>query len=108
ESVMDTMSVARARQAESVGQKVRLQGWVRTRRESKAGFSFIEVNDGSSQGNIQVIAGKELPNYDSEVKHLSGGCSISLVGHVTASPAKGQATEVQAQEIKVHGWADPE
>jgi asparaginyl-tRNA synthetase len=108
ETVMETMSVAQARRPESVGQKIRLHGWVRTRRDSKAGFSFLEVNDGSSQGNIQVIAGKELPNYESEVKHLTGGCSVALVGHVTASPAKGQATEVQAQEIKVHGWADPE
>jgi asparaginyl-tRNA synthetase len=105
---METISVAQARKPESVGQKVRLRGWVRTRRDSKAGFSFIELNDGSSQGNIQLIAGKELPNYEAEVKHLAAGCSISAVGHVTASPAKGQATEVQAQEINVHGWADPE
>ena len=54
---MDKITVAESRKPDSVGRQVRLQGWVRTRRDSKGGFSFIELNDGSSQGNVQVIAG---------------------------------------------------
>src|SRR5215468_2061998 len=105
---MDRISVAAARKAEAVGQNVRLSGWIRTRRDSKGGFSFLELNDGSSMGNIQIIAEAALPNYESEIKHLSAGASVTIEGEVRASPAKGQATEVQAQKVVVHGWADPE
>ncbi len=105
---MDKISVAEARCLEAVGKRVRLQGWVRTRRDSKGGFSFLELNDGSSQGNVQVIADNKLPNYEAEVKHLTIGTSVTVVGEVRASPAKGQATEVQAQEVVVHGPADAE
>jgi asparaginyl-tRNA synthetase len=105
---MEKMSVAQARRVESVGRRVRLQGWVRTRRDSKGGFSFLELNDGSSQGNVQVIAPAALPNYDSEVKHLTAGCSVTVEGEVKASPAKGQPTEVHADRVAVHGRADPE
>jgi asparaginyl-tRNA synthetase len=104
---MQKMSVARARQVESVGQQVCLEGWVRTRRDSKGGFSFIELNDGSCLGNVQVLADGSLPNYASEVRHLSAGASIRVEGEVRASPAKGQATEVQARSLVVLGGADP-
>jgi asparaginyl-tRNA synthetase len=104
---MEHISVAQARKPESVGKEVTLQGWVRTRRDSKGGFSFIELNDGSSLGNVQVLAEKALPNYESEVLHLSVGSSVTVTGLVKASPAKGQATEVQAQSVVVHGGADP-
>ncbi len=105
---MDKITVALARKPESVGRKVILQGWVRTRRDSKGGFSFIELNDGSSQGNVQIIAGSNLQNYESEIKKLPTGASITVEGEVKASPAKGQATEVHASQIIVHGLADPE
>jgi asparaginyl-tRNA synthetase len=105
---MQKISVAQARRAESVGRDVVLQGWVRTRRDSKAGFSFLELNDGSSLGNIQVIAQATLPNYESEVKHLGPGYSVTVEGRVQASPGKGQSTEVQATRIVVHGPADAE
>src|SRR5437764_12123285 len=105
---MDTISVAAARKAESVGKTVRVRGWIRTRRDSKGGFSFLELNDGSSQANIQIVADGTLPNYESDVKRLTAGCSVTVEGQVRASPAKGQATEMQAQRIVVHGWADPE
>jgi asparaginyl-tRNA synthetase len=105
---MNKLSVAQARRAEAVGQEVILQGWIRTRRDSKAGFSFLELNDGSSQGNIQVLAEAALPNYESEIKQLSTGASVTVTGLVKASPAKGQATEVQAQSVVVHGPADPD
>jgi asparaginyl-tRNA synthetase len=103
---MDKISVAQARQVESVGRQVRLQGWVRTRRDSKGGFSFLEINDGSSQGNVQILAESSLPNYQSEILHLTAGCSVTVDGAVRASPAKGQATEMQAQSVTVHGLAD--
>jgi asparaginyl-tRNA synthetase len=104
---MEKMTVAQARKAESVGREARLQGWVRTRRDSKGGFSFIEINDGSCMGNVQVIAEAALPNYQSEVLHLGVGASVTVEGPVQASPAKGQATEVRATRLVVHGGADP-
>src|SRR6476660_4432363 len=103
---MERTTVAQARREESIGREVRLQGWVRTRRDSKGGFSFLELNDGSCLGNVQVIAEGSLPNYQSEVLHLTAGCSVAVEGLVKASPAKGQATEVQAKSITVHGKAD--
>ena len=105
---MEKVSVAAARREEAIGKQVELQGWVRTRRDSKGGFSFLEINDGSSQGNVQVIADGKLPNYETEIKHLTTGSSVTIVGEVRKSPAKGQLTEVQAQSVSVHGTADPE
>jgi asparaginyl-tRNA synthetase len=105
---MTKIAIAAARRAESVGQQVCVQGWVRTRRDSKGGFSFLELNDGSCQGNVQILAPAALPNYETEIKRLTAGCSITVDGEVKASPAKGQPTEVQAVGIQVHGWADPE
>src|SRR5262245_20698034 len=105
---MDKLTVAVARDAAAIGKQARLQGWVRTRRDSKAGYSFLELNDGSCQGNIQVIAAADLPNYEKEIKHLAPGCSISVDGDVVASQGQGQATELKAKSVTVHGWADPE
>src|SRR5947209_968430 len=105
---MDRTTVAQARREESIGKDVLLQGWVRTRRDSKGGFSFLELNDGSCLGNVQVIAEAALPNYESEIKHLGVGASVSVEGSVEKSPAKGQTTEVRARKITVHGVADPE
>jgi asparaginyl-tRNA synthetase len=105
---MKTISVADARKVESIGAIVLLRGWVRTRRDSKGGFSFIELNDGSCQGNVQVVAAAELANYESEIKKLPTGASVAIVGEVKASPAKGQATEVHASKVELIGWADPE
>ena len=83
---------------------VRVQGWVRTRRESKD-FSFIEVNDGSSLPNLQVIAGNTLSNY-SAVQRLTTGASIIVRGQLVASQGKGQKWEVVADSIEVVGSAD--
>src|SRR5262245_33559768 len=105
---MEPLSVAAARQEAAAGKQAKVQGWVRTRRDSKGGFSFLELNDGSSQGNVQVIADAKLPNYDSEIKHLTTGASVTVVGEVRKSPARGQLTEVHAQSVTVHGTADPE
>src|SRR5207244_3532930 len=105
---MDRISVAQARREEAAGKQAKLQGWVRTRRDSKGGFSFIELNDGSCQGNVQIVADGKLPNYESEIKKLAVGASVTILGEVKASPAKGQATEVHASEVIVLGGADPE
>ena len=103
---MDNITIAQARRKEAAGREVRLRGWVRTRRDSKAGFSFIELNDGSSMGNIQVVADSELDNYEAEIKKLTAGCSVTIEGLIKESPGKGQATEVQATAVTVHGHAD--
>ncbi len=105
---MNQLTVNQARQPESIGQQVQLSGWIRTRRDSKAGFSFLELNDGSSLGNIQIIADGDLPNYESEIKRLSAGCSVTVEGVVQESGGKGQATEIHAASLTRHGWADPE
>src|SRR5438270_14001815 len=97
---MDKITVAEARRVESVGRPVRLQGWVRTRRDSKGGFSFIELNDGSCQGNVQIVAPGELANYEAQVKHLHTGASVVIDGEVKASPATGQATEILASRVE--------
>src|SRR2546425_6714614 len=105
---MEKMSVKSARQTAAIGPQVLVQGWIRTRRDSKGGFSFIELNDGSSLANLQVIADGSLPNYETEVKHLNAGSSVSIEGEVKASGGKGQATEVLAKKLTVLGGADPE
>ncbi len=105
---MQKLSVKQARNESAIGSQAKLQGWVRTRRDSKAGFSFIELNDGTSLGNLQIVAPAELANYEEEVKHLTAGCSITVTGKIVASGGKGQATEVQADSVIVHGWAEPE
>jgi asparaginyl-tRNA synthetase len=105
---IEKLTTAQAREGSAVGRTAQVQGWVRTRRDSKGGFSFIELNDGSSFGNLQVVADGKLPNYESEVKKLSVGSSVSVAGQVRQSPAKGQATELHAESITVLGGADPE
>src|SRR3954452_12696255 len=105
---MEKISVKQARGQYAVGKAVTVQGWLRTRRDSKGGFSFLEINDGSCLANVQVIADGKLPNYESEIKHLATGASVSIEGEVKASPAKGQATEIHAAKVTVHGNSDPE
>jgi asparaginyl-tRNA synthetase len=86
--------------------QVELRGWVRTRRDSKAGISFVHVSDGSSFHPVQVVAPNTLPNYASEVQHLTAGCAVVAKGSVVPSPAKGQPFEMQASAIEVVGWVD--
>ncbi|MGY8732729.1 MAG: asparagine--tRNA ligase [Pirellulales bacterium] len=101
------MTVLAARQPETIGSQVMIQGWVRTRRDSKGGFSFIEINDGSCMANLQIIADADLENYESEITRLTAGCSISVSGEIKESGGK-QATEILAAKVEVHGWADPQ
>jgi len=89
-----------------VNETVTIKGWVRTRRDSKAGFSFITIHDGSCFDAIQVVAPGALANYQKEILHLTTGCSVIATGKLVQSQGKGQAFEIQAEEIKVVGWVD--
>ena len=88
------------------GTEIRVQGWVRTRRDSKAGFSFIHLNDGSCLANLQLVASKDLSNYDSEILKLTSGASLECRGQVVESKGRGQSLEIQAAEINVLGLVD--
>jgi asparaginyl-tRNA synthetase len=85
---------------------VTVRGWVRTRRDSKAGFSFIHLSDGSSFQPVQVVAPNTLANYSEEVLRLTAGCAVEATGTIVPSPAKGQPFEMQAAAVKVVGWVD--
>ena len=87
-------------------QAVTVKGWVRTRRDSKAGISFVNLSDGSCFNPVQVVAPSTLPNYASEIAHLTAGCSVEATGIIVPSPAKGQPFEMQASEVKIVGWVD--
>jgi asparaginyl-tRNA synthetase len=85
---------------------VTVKGWVRTRRDSKAGISFVNVSDGSCFHPVQVVAPNTLPNYADEVLHLTAGCAVEATGTIVPSPAKGQPFEMQASAVKVVGWVE--
>src|SRR5476649_1950783 len=85
---------------------VTLKGWVRTRRDSKAGISFVHVSDGSCFHPVQVVAPNTLANYAGEVLRLTAGCAVEASGSIVPSPAKGQPFEMQASAIKVLGWIE--
>jgi len=90
----------------AVGTEVTVRGWVRTRRDSKAGLSFINLNDGSCFGMLQLVAQNTLDNYTDEVQKLTTGCSIVATGTLVESQVKGQSVEVQVTAIEVVGWVD--
>jgi asparaginyl-tRNA synthetase len=85
---------------------VTIKGWVRTRRDSKGGFSFLAVNDGSCFDSIQAVAPNTLANYSSVVVKLTAGCSVIISGKLVKSQGKGQAFEIQAENVQVVGWVD--
>ncbi|HWY14749.1 MAG TPA: asparagine--tRNA ligase [Rhizomicrobium sp.] len=85
---------------------VTVKGWVRTRRDSKAGISFVHLSDGSSFHPLQVVAPNTLPNYADEVLRLTAGCALEAEGMIVPSPAKGQPFEMQANAIRVIGWVE--
>lgn len=89
-----------------VDETVTVRGWVRTRRDSKAGISFINVHDGSCFDAIQAVVPAELPNYQQEVLKLTTGCSVAITGVVVPSQGKGQSYEIQATGVKVYGWVE--
>jgi asparaginyl-tRNA synthetase len=89
-----------------VGETVTIKGWVRTRRDSKGGFSFVNINDGSCFDGIQVVAPNTLVNYANEVMHLTAGCSVIATGVVAQSQGKGQTVEIQGTQVQVIGWVE--
>jgi asparaginyl-tRNA synthetase len=91
------------------GTQLEVAGWVRTRRDSKAGLSFVNVSDGTCFNPLQVVAPKELANYESQILHLTSGCSVIARGELVPSQGQGQAFELRANEIVVVGpIAEPE
>src|SRR5690349_11051703 len=84
---------------------VTTRGWVRTRRDSKAGISFVHISDGSSFHPVQAVVPNSIRNYE-EVQRLTAGCAVEATGSIVPSPAKGQPFEMQATEVKVVGWVE--
>ncbi|NOR20568.1 MAG: asparagine--tRNA ligase [Xanthomonadales bacterium] len=104
---MSAVSIKQALSGEiSTGSKVTVQGWVRTRRDSKAGFSFISVHDGSCFDAIQVVAPAELDNYSKEIQKLTAGCAVICSGELVESMGRGQKFEIQASTVEVSGWIE--
>lgn len=103
---METLSVKKALAGSAVGKSVTVQGWLRSRRDSKAGISFLAVHDGSCFDAIQAVVPTTLKNYESEILHAGAGCSVRVSGTLVASEGKGQAFEIQAEEVDIIGWVD--
>ncbi len=90
----------------SAGERVLVQGWVKTRRDSKAGLSFINLDDGSCFADLQVVAPAELDNYEAEIARVTTGCSIEAEGELVESKGKGQTVELKADRVTVVGWVE--
>jgi asparaginyl-tRNA synthetase len=91
-----------------IGKKIKVHGWVRSRRDSK-GLSFIVLNDGSTMNNLQIVATEaETADFEALIPQLTTGTGVAVVGELVESQGKGQAIEVLAQLIQVLGAADPE
>jgi len=89
----------------AVDSQVTIKGWIRTRRDSKAGISFLAVHDGSCFDPIQAVVPNSLNNYD-EVTSLTAGCSVSVTGVLVQSAGQGQSFEIQANSVTVLGWVE--
>ncbi len=89
-----------------VDETITVQGWVRSKRDSKAGISFIEINDGSCFNSIQAVVPNELENYESEVLKITTGAAAVITGTLVESQGKGQSVEIQATQVEVVGWID--
>ena len=100
---MQSARIANLLERRPIGERVLVNGWVRTRRDSKGGFSFLELNDGSCLQNLQAICEAALPNYKEEILHLLPGASVRVEGTLTQSPGKGQAIELRAEKVHVYG-----
>ncbi|NOX54470.1 MAG: asparagine--tRNA ligase, partial [Planctomycetes bacterium] len=90
------------------GERIEIRGWVRTRRDSKQGFSFVEVNDGSCLKNLQVVVDSGIPDYATTIKKVTTGASVAVWGELKESPGKGQRIELHAERLEVIGPADAE
>jgi len=89
-----------------IGDTVTVKGWIRTKRDSKAGISFLAVHDGSCFDAVQAVAPAELNNYETEIKRLTTACSVVVTGTIAKSEGQGQAFEIQASSVEVVGWVE--
>ena len=89
-----------------VNEPVSVHGWIRTRRDSKAGISFLAIHDGSCFDAIQAIVSSDLENYQSDVLKLTTGCAVKVTGILVESPGKGQSFEIQATDVEVYGYVE--
>ena len=89
-----------------LGKNVTVKGWVKTRRDSKAGISFVSLHDGSCFAPIQLVVPEQLANYKDEVLKLTAGCSITASGKLIASQGQNQAAEIQVEKLDVVGWIE--
>ncbi|NRB23447.1 asparagine--tRNA ligase [Shewanella sp.] len=104
---MSITSVASVFKGEfAIGSQITVRGWVRSRRDSKAGISFLAVYDGSCFDPIQGVVPNSLENYNNEILKLTTGCSVIMTGEVVESPGKGQAYELQVTRVEVAGWVE--
>ncbi len=92
--------------ADLIDQQITVKGWIRSRRDSKAGISFLTIHDGSCFDPIQAIVENTLPNYQNEILSLTKDCAVEVCGKLVASEGKGQSVEIQANKVIVHGWID--
>src|SRR5215470_15516704 len=100
------MKVAAVLKGGPVGSEVDVRGWVRTKRESKQGFAFIELNDGSCLANLQIIVGDSVPGCAETLKRITTGASVAVIGELKESPGQGQRVEVHAKAVTIYGVAD--
>ncbi|MPY24595.1 asparagine--tRNA ligase [Shewanella psychropiezotolerans] len=104
---MSITSVASVFKGEfAIGSQITVRGWVRSRRDSKAGISFLAVYDGSCFDPIQGVVPNSLENYNDEILKLTAGCSVIMTGKVVESPGKGQSFELQVTGVEVAGWVE--
>lgn len=104
---MNIVSVANILQGQlAAGDEATVRGWVRTRRDSKAGLSFLTIYDGSCFDPVQVVANNSLENYQQQILRLTSGCAVIITGSVAKSPGQGQNFELQASNVQVTGWVD--
>ena len=105
---MERLRIARILKDAPPGTGAIVAGWVRTRRDSKQGFSFIELNDGSCMANLQVVVDNTVPDYETTIKQVTTGASVRVAGELKESPGKGQSVEMQAATLELVGTADAE
>jgi asparaginyl-tRNA synthetase len=105
-TVITRQRVAAVLKSGTAGEHVEIRGWVRTRRDSKQGFSFIELNDGSCLANLQIVVDANVPGYHETIKDVTTGAAIAVTGEIKDSPGSRQRVEVQAQSLRVLGTAD--
>ena len=104
---MTTTSVAAALAGEHpVGTQLTVQGWVRSKRDSRAGISFLALHDGSCFDAVQAVVPDTLANYADEVLHITTGCAVVVSGELVESQGKGQSLEIQATGVEVIGWVE--